>query len=455
MKKPIIALIVLVIAAAASIGLFFVAKDKKEKDDKSAAERAADKVLFKFDSNSVNKVEFTCADGEYTAELIDSVWKLTSGGDFALDQSYLTNVCLYAGQLTAENSYEQDDSKTASYGLDDPGVIVLYTDDNTYKLNVGSLSPTSEYFYVTVDGRDKVYVISSLYGSVLKTSRMMLRSKDVIPYGDHELYEIKLDHNGKEVYDLTMDKDTLKWSLPEKYSILPFDATAVDTTITALTRLTFSLENMREEAPDLAAYGLDKPDYTALIKGLDGTERNILINTQYDTTNNYSSVYIKENDQVVLISTGSLSFIKKTPFTFISKSIKNAEYNTVSGFEFTLGDTVNSFTYDTSEGKGKMDDKEFRLSNEFQTFFASLANENMSSIDVDTKPELKDPLLTVVFHNTDGTDKTYQLTDAGNGECYVFTDGKYSGALVSAETLSGNNSVKYFYDEFITAEKLK
>ena len=455
MKKPIIALIVLVIAATASIGFMFAAKDKKEKDDKAAADRAADKVLFSFNSDSVNKVEFTCADGKYTAERTDSEWKLTSGGDFALDQSYIDNVCIYAGQLTAENSYAKDDSKTASYGLDDPGVIVLYTDDSTYKLSIGSLSPTSEYFYVTVDGRDKVYTISSLYGSVLKASRMMLRSKDLIPYGDHDLAEIKVSHNGKEVYDLTMDTDTLAWSLPEKYSILPFDASAVDTTITSITRLDFKLEDMREEAPDLSAYGLDKPDYTACIKGLDGTERNFLINTQYNTTDNYSSVYIKENDQVVLMSTGSLSFIRKTPFNFIAKTVKNAEYNTVKGFDFTLGDVSDSFEYDTEAKTGTMNGREFSLSVEFQTFFNSLANETMTGIDVDTKPELKDPLLTVVFHNTDGTDKTYQLTDAGNEQCYVYVDGKYTGALVSTELLTGKNSVKYFYDEFIETSKLK
>ena len=455
MKKPIIALITMLIAAAVSVGLYFVAKDRKEKDDKAAADKAADKILFNFNSDDVKKVEFSCADGDYTAELVDSEWQLTSGGDFALDQSYLSNVCIYAAQLTAENSYEPDDSKTASYGLDDPGVIVLTTSDDTYKLSIGNLSPTSEYFYVTVDGRDKVYVISSLYGSVLKTSRMMLRSKDIIPYGDHELSGIKVSHNGKVAYELTIDKDTLAWSLPEKYSALPFDASSVDSLVTSLTRLTFSLENMREEAPDLSVYGLDKPDYTACIKGLDGTERNLLINTQYDTKDNTSSIYIKENDQVVLMSTGSLSFLKKEPFSFIVNSVKNAEYNTVSGFEYTLGDVSASFTMDTQERKGTMDGREFTLSNEFQTFFASLANEKMSSIDPDAEPELKDPLLTVVFHNTDGTDKTYQLTDAGDKQCYVFTDGKYTGALVDSENLSGKNSIKYFYDEFIETSGLK
>ena len=214
MKKPIIALIVMIVAAAASIGLYFAARDKKEKDDKAAAESAADLILFSFDSNAVNKVEFTCSDGSYTAELSGSEWKLTSGGDFALDQSYVKNVCTYAATLKASKSYSRDESKLSSYGLDKPSVITLYDGQNSYKLNVGTLSTTGDYFYVTVDGRDKVYIVDSLYGSVLRASRVLLRAKDFIPYSDSEVAEISVSASGKEVYRLTKNKDTLAWSLP-------------------------------------------------------------------------------------------------------------------------------------------------------------------------------------------------------------------------------------------------
>ena len=446
----------MIVAAAASIGLYFVAKDKKEKDDKAAADSAADLILFSFNSSDVNKVEFTCDDGSYTAELKDSEWELTSGGDFALDQSYLTNVCTYAADLKASNSYSKDDSKTSSYGLDNPSIITLYAGQNSYKLNVGAISTTGEYYYVTIDGRDKVYLVDSLYGSVLKASRVLLRAKDFIPYGDSEVAELSVKSGDKEVYHLTRNKETLAWSLSEKYSQFEFNTTAVDSTITSLTRLKVSLENMGREHPDdLSVYGLDKPDYTVCIKGMDGTERNFLINTKYDNSGSYASVYMKENDQIVFISKGSLSFIEKTPFDFIINSLKNAELNTVSGFDYACGDVSAEFTVDNENKKFSMNGVEFTSSTEFQTFFASLANERLTAIDIDAAPELKSPLLTVVFHNSDGTDKTYQLTDAGNSMCHVFIDGKYTGALVSADNLSGKNSIPYFYNEFIETSKLK
>ena len=54
-----------------------------------------------------------------------------------------------------------------------------------------------------------------------------------------------------------------------------------------------------------------------------------------------------------------------------------------------------------------------------------------------------------------GHELTYQLTDAGNGLCYVFINGKYTGALVNADVVSGKNSAAYFYDEFLIAAKMK
>ena len=54
-----------------------------------------------------------------------------------------------------------------------------------------------------------------------------------------------------------------------------------------------------------------------------------------------------------------------------------------------------------------------------------------------------------LIHKKDGSDFKYDLTDAGSGKCYVFIDGKYTGALVSSDILSGINSTSYFYKQFI------
>ena len=58
MKKPIIALITVFAAAGISVGAFLGVKNSKEKDDKKQAEIIADYNLLRFDSESINKIEF-------------------------------------------------------------------------------------------------------------------------------------------------------------------------------------------------------------------------------------------------------------------------------------------------------------------------------------------------------------------------------------------------------------
>jgi len=461
MNKPIAALAALVVAAGASVYAVTAVKDKKDEDDKKAAEKAADNILFEFDSKSITKATFKCPDGEYTAEYINDEWELTSGGDFPLDQDYVSNVCTYVGKLTADVSFDNDKDKYAAYGLDDPGVIELYDGEETYRLNIGGISPTSEYYYITLDDRDRVYAVDSLYGSVLKTSREMLFNKYLVPFDDYSFAEIKVSEHGKTVYDLVRNAETDTWSLPDQFSSLPFSQTSVDPLITVTTRVRTSAEGVRETHPsDLSVYGLDNPHFTAELTAIDGTKRTLLINPEYDTENGYSSVYTKETDQVMLFPTIDLTLIKKTPYDFITKNVTNVEYADITALEYTSGDIEAKFTSDTKEGKGTLNGTEFSLNDSaiklaFQNIVGSLGNENIKNVDISASPKLEDPLLTAAFTKTDGTKFTYQLTDAGNDLCYVFINGKYTGALVSADIVSGKNSAAYFYDEFLIAAKMK
>lgn len=461
MKKPIAALAALVIAAGASVYAVFSVKDQKDKDDRKAAEKAADNILFNFDSKSVTKASFKCADGDYTAEYINDEWVLTSGGDFLLDQDYVTNVCTYVGKLKADMSFDNDKDKYAAYGLDDPCVIELFSGENSYRLNVGGISPTSEYYYITLDDRDRVYAVDSIYGSLLKTRRELLFNKYLVPFNDFSFAEIKVSKNGKTVYDLVRDPEKDTWSLPAEYSSLSLSQTSVDPLVTVLTRVRTTADGIRETHPsDLSVYGLDKPEFTADITAVDGTTRTLLINPDYDKENGYSSVYTKETDQVMLFPTIDLTLIKKTPFDFITKNITNAEYTDIAELEYTSGETKAKFTADISAGKGTLNGTEFSLADStvklaFQNLVGSLGSENIKAVDIDASPSLDGPLLTAVFKKTNGSELTYQLTDAGNGLCYVFINGKYTGALVNADVVSGKNSAAYFYDEFLIAAKMK
>ena len=94
MKKPIIALIVLVIAAIGSTAAFLAVKNKKDKETKQAQETLAENVLLSFDSDSPTNLTFS-KDGEtYVCQRNDGLWELESG-EFTVDQTYCQLVCTY------------------------------------------------------------------------------------------------------------------------------------------------------------------------------------------------------------------------------------------------------------------------------------------------------------------------------------------------------------------------
>ena len=239
MKKVIIAAVALLIVAGGSFGAFLVVKNRSDKETEKQVSELADNVLFSFDSDSITEINFDCPDGQYKAVINDDGdWKLDSG-EFPLDQTYMDALLTLVSDFTAETNYgEADSSKKSMYGLETPSETITLSDGtNNYKVYVGNISPTNDYYYVMVEGKNKVYTVDSIQGSVLKASRLMIKSKELVPYKDNEIKQITVKKDGKTVYDLTFDTETSTWSLPDEYSNLPFDQTAVTSMLTTVTRL--------------------------------------------------------------------------------------------------------------------------------------------------------------------------------------------------------------------------
>ena len=437
MKKPIIALFVTLAAAGISVGAFLAVKNSKEKDDQKQAEIIADRNLLQFDSESINKIEFDCDEGRYAAEMKEGIWSLTEGGEFPLDQTYFQLLCTYTSDLTAVDSF--DNSEPEKYGLDTPETVTLHDGTNSYKIYVGDISPTSDYYYITVEGKDKIYTVSSINGSVLKVEKMMLKSKDLIPYGSRDIDTITVKRGGNTTYSVTYDKNKDTWFMSDKFDMLTFDVTSVSTMVANLTRLSASFENMLDdELTDLSKYGFDNPTAEAVITGLDGTQYSFVFNEKHDPKDEYVLVMEKSSKQVM------------KSINFLLDHMPIVDITRVREFDFTFnGGETEKYTMNVKENKASVPGKELDLSNgelniAFRNFFNSFATLKIADIDINAQPELKDPILDVTFTLEDGSQKTHQLVDAGNNKYYAFIDGKYCCALVDADNVQGLNSIEDF-----------
>lgn len=453
MKKVIIAMIALLVVAGGSFGAFLAVKNKSDNETKKQVSELADNVLFSFDSDSITEINFDCPDGHYKAIHEDDKWKLDDD-EFTIDQTYITALLTLVSDFTAETNFgEADSSKKTMYGLENPSETITLTDGtNNYKIYVGNITPTNDYYYIMVEGKDKVYTVDSVQGSVLKTSRMMLKAKNLIPYDNGEIQQITVKKDGKTIYDLNFDSETSTWALSDEYSNLPFDQTAVTSMLTSLTRLE-AQQLLEENLEDLSKYGFDKPSAEVIVKGLDGTEKSFLISGKQDENRTYTYLLQKDSNQVQTYYISDLNFANYTPVHFLPDSFTIAGMYDVTGFEFTYGEIQDSFkmnmTDRTLEVNGKeIDIQKSETSTTFQNFYNSLSVLIFKDTDIDATPDNSEPLITVVYHVNNGKDLKVDFVDAGDNQCYVFKNDVYTGGLIDISRINGKNSVRSFYDAF-------
>ncbi len=450
MKKLIISIVILTVIAAGSLTAFFIVKNKHDSEVQAESSLTNEYDMFGFEADAITNAHFKCPDGEYSAVIDEnSVWHLSDSDDFVISSTYVQNVCTYMASLTAEKDYgEADDEKKALYGLDDPVEITLSDGTSDYTIYVGDADPTNSYYYVMASGKDKIYAISNIYGSVLSTTRLMLKDTNLIPYGDSDMESIEVIRDGSTAYKLIYDPDKASWSMPDEYPLLSVDTTAVDAMITVLTRVTV-LQFYDENLEDLSEYGFDEPDAELIVKGLDGTQRHVIFS--YYGNNDSITYGLFEDGQVATFNAGDVDFIEDMPVEFLSENVYNKVEYDVLGIDISAGDSSMILSIDSETGKYEADGKSFSDNTDAQTaylnLYKSLNNIKIKSLDVSIKPTLSEPVLSITYNMRDGSEFKFDVCRGEDDDCYTFIDGKYTGAVVDYYAITGDNSPYSFLAE--------
>ncbi len=450
MKKPIIALVVLLVVACGSVAGFLAVKNKKDKEKEQTKQELAENALFSFDPYSPTKIVFSKGDEVYTAEKTDDTWELTNN-EFKLDQTYCQLICTYLSDLKADTNYGSvTDEKLAMYGLDDPDKVEITVPSGTHTICIGNESPTGDYYYVTVDGKSNVYAVDAQHGSVLKLDRLLLKNKKIVPYSLYDIKEVTTYKDGKVLCDLTLDTDSQIWSLPKEYSELELDQTAVTAALNDLVRLEAE-EMLDEKLDDLSKYGFDDPCGDIVVKGIDGNEHHLLISAnENDPT--YCFVLV-DGEQVELYYKADLTIAQALPYDYLVKNYISADSYSVSSFKFSYLGNNDSCEVDIENMECKYNGKDVDFDSTenyvaFNNFFNAFAILKLTGTDVNAKPELKDPAMTAEYTFKEGGTLKIDLVKGEDSHYYVFRDGKYIGAYVDEDMLTGRNSLSEFYIKF-------
>ena len=450
MNKKILAFTVLLLMAAASVGMMLFFKGRVKQDQQKQQEQLSDNVLFSFDPYSPTKLVFSKGDESYTCLNENEKWVLESG-EFPVDQTYCQLICTYCSNLTAAENYgEITDEKLKMYGLDAPDKVEITEPNGTHTICVGNESPTGDYYYATVEGKKNVYAIEVMRGSVLKLDRLLIKNKELVPYTLYDLKEVTTYRDGKILCDLTYDKESDRWSLPDEYSQVSLDQTKVTAEFNNIVRLEAE-EMMDEKLSDLSKYGFDKPYGEAVLKALDGTERHLRV-SEKPSDDRYCYVLI-DGEQVEEYYKSDLGFTQLLPYDYIVQNETVEVYNNISGFSFDFRGSKDTCEMDIEEmdctynGK-KVDINATELYLALNNFYNSFSILKYTGMDTDAAPELKDPDLSVDFRLKDGGSIKIDLVKGDGTSYYVFRDGKYTGAYVDESMLTGRNSLSEFYLKF-------
>ena len=450
MKKAIIALIALLIAAGGSVGAYLAVKNSKEKETAQSKIALAENDLFRFDSDSPTQIIFSKGSESYTADYDGETWTLEDG-EFDLDQTFCQLICTYLCDLTATTNYgEITDEKLEMYGLNDADTIQLTTPDGVHTLCIGDLSPTGDVYYVTADDRGKIFGIDSTKASVLKLDRLLLKNKSLLSYTLYDLKEVIVEKDGVTTCDLVLDEDSQLWSFTDKYASLPIDVTAVTSKLNSLVRLEAD-EMLDEKLDNPEKYGFDKPYAEVTVKALDNTQEHFSI--AYNEDEPTYCLVLMDDGQVQRYYKSSLSIADSTPYDFMVKSFSAAYFSNTESFSLKYNDIDDKFSFDFDNMVCKVNGKEVSLESAevysaLNNLFNSAAIFEYAGIDVDAEPELKDPVFSSEINDTDNGSVKLDLVKRDDKTCYFFIDGKYTGTYVDESKLKGRNSLGEFYVKF-------
>lgn len=160
--KPVFRLgtLVTVIVFLAVIGAaYYLTQNPIQTEDVETTPTSELISLFKSES-TVTSIEVTPTEGEPVKleRNAEKVWVLTQPTEAEADQGMAEAAATQVTSLKAQTEIEGEPS---IFGLDKPAytVMVGFEDGTTGKLEIGSITPTSNGYYIRVDG--KMYIIET------------------------------------------------------------------------------------------------------------------------------------------------------------------------------------------------------------------------------------------------------------------------------------------------------
>lgn len=465
MKKQLILILSLILLVGVTAGILLLVSNM-EAEKKAEAERAEqEKVLVSLYSNDIDKIEIVSGGDTYIASLGESgKWVLENEVDFEINTYYLNSVASQLSTLTAQEVIgPADDESLSEYGLDEPDTtITLYSGGTPYTIHVGCLSATEEFYYVTMEGRDKIFAVSTDYADYLTANKNSLKSIYILRNSDSQVTDISLEAHGETVYELSMDEE-LKWNLLQPVVLKErVDSAGVNLLLTTINQMIvdrFGDEYVTEE--QYAEYGFENPEYIFTFKQENGETTTLLFQDYDINSTDYVCCICKETGQIFYMEASYTDFLQGNAGEFVQDTVYSCPIGEIESVEIEWKerdhaalfiDDANSVYVLNGTNLKETNPEAVTAAEDFYTKIQALKYETM--IPENPVSDDAEMVITVLYTKNDGTETTVSFADADADNYAVFVDGQYSYFTVSKKNFTARDGIYDYFDQLMDAAGL-
>ena len=275
-------------------------------------------TVFDFESDDVSRISILAENGDETViEKAADRWGLVAPFEGNVDVPAVVGLASSIADLEMQRvvAEPEDAVDLSAFGLTTPRITVgvAATTGADSRLLLGERTPTGGDVYATIDGSNRVFLISGYLDDTFNQTTFDLRDKTILNFNSDQVASLVIA-GGETAIEL--HKTDNRWSL-----ISPFEAHAdFGVTNGIVGRLsTGRIASVEvERADDLAPFGLDVPRLTVTV-GLDSSAATLLIGND----NAGGLVYARDlaRDLVFTVDQSLVDELTQSPSEFRRKDL--------------------------------------------------------------------------------------------------------------------------------------
>ena len=220
--------------------------------------------VFALEADAIVELQIRADSGETTTlEKADGAWQIVEPMSVDADESEASAITSSLASLEVQRVVEEEPGDLEPFGLAEPRIDVAFkVDEQTdlRHLQIGDTAPTGNTLYASVEGENRVLLISGFLDRTFNRTTFDLRDKTILKFDRAAVDTLDVAGAAQAV---RLAKGESEWTMTA-----PWQARGDYGTVEGLlgrlrTAQMRSIET--KEASDLSAFGLDRPEMTITI----------------------------------------------------------------------------------------------------------------------------------------------------------------------------------------------